>query len=1195
MRRAKISGLILAVNILLLCYAMDAYPQNTTNLGTEFWTAYMAHNLGASKDGTGQDKGSLMSLYITSTVNTSGTVSIADASFTPILFKVAANQVTIVTIPPAAYLSNVGTAQKGIHITTLKPVAIYAHIYALAVSGATLLLPVNTLGKDYLSINYTQRSNAKPDTPAYSTLCVVATEDNTSVQITPAAPLIDNHAAGTPFTVSLKKGEVYQGLSSTDLTGSKITSLNTATGGCTKIAVFSGSSRIEIGCNPKFVTSDNLFQQVYPTASWGKSYITVPLRRRNYDVFRIILSDPSSVATSNVKLNGQPVSQYSFASGYYEFPSQQPNVITSDQPIQVVQYAVSEDNTISCGSYSTDIGDPEMIFLNPLEQTIDHVTLYSTGNFRIFSSFINVVIKTAAVPTFVLDGKPYTSFKAVAGNPLYSYAQIAVSSGPQDVQVSSGTQGVHTVSAADGFNAIAYGFGDVESYGYAAGTNLENLNENIALVTPAVNNDSTQTNGCTGVAYKLQLTLPYQTTNIVWDFKNGTTYTDKSPLVKSMAVVGTQTLYHYEYPKPVTYTTPGDTAVVATVFDPVAGICGNTETVEFDFNISSPPTVSFGINTSCFGDSTLFTDKTNVNGSFIKTWLWDFGDHTTSALQNPAHLYANAGNYTVSLTVSNVNGCTSVASQPLLINYKPVAAFTASAPVCTGGEVVFTDRSLAGGAKLIQWIWNYGDGKLDTAFNANPVSHLYANAGTDTVKLTVVAEGGCLSTATTQVLTVGLSPVVDFKLPDICLNDTYAQFTSNSIIGNDPSSVTYLWNFGDPNANAANPNISAEQNPRHKYTAAANYNVTLTIIPQNGCSVSKIQPFTVNGDIPSSSFTVENSGNLCSSDAVIFDNRSTVNFGSITKVVWYFDYNNSPQDTTVFRKENLPADGKFNHVYGVFNTPQSKTYTVRLDVYSGITCVNTSYQSIIIKANPFISISTIGPLCHDSQAAQISENKNGFAGTGIFKGPGVTSSGLFDPSVSGTGIFTINYTFTAQNGCDYSTSEQVTVNPEPTVYAGPGASILAGGQVVLAAKAIGDGITYLWTPATGLSSDTVLNPLATPLITTAYQLAATNADGCTAVSSVTINVLQSPVVPNAFTPNGDGVNDTWDIKYLDTQPNCTVDIFNRYGEKVYTSVGYPVPWDGRYKGKELPTGVYYYIINPKSGRSVISGYVTIIR
>ncbi len=84
-------------------------------------------------------------------------------------------------------------------------------------------------------------------------------------------------------------------------------------------------------------------------------------------------------------------------------------------------------------------------------------------------------------------------------------------------------------------------------------------------------------------------------------------------------------------------------------------------------------------------------------------------------------------------------------------------------------------------------------------------------------------------------------------------------------------------------------------------------------------------------------------------------------------------------------------------------------------------------------------------------------------------------------------------------------------------------------------------------------------------------------------------------VPNAFTPNGDGINDTWDIKYLNTFPNCTVAVFNRWGQNVYSSNGYGIPWDGSFKGTLLPTGTYYYLINLRNGLDVLSGYVAIIR
>ena len=415
---------------------------------------------------------------------------------------------------------------------------------------------------------------------------MIATEDNTTVKITPTAALIDGNTSGATFTLNLNKGELYQGLSAGDLTGTVINSVSSTTGGCTKIAVFSGSSKIEIGCNPNDVTSDNLFQQVYPTATWGKNYITIPLSTRNYDVFRIVLSNPATTTDPGVTLNGTLVPLSSFTGGYYQFSSQSTNTITADQPIQVVQYAVTQGNTINCGNLKNDVGDPEMIFLNPIEQTLDHVTLYSTGNYEILKSFINVLIKTASISTFTLDGVPYTGFSPVAGNPLYSYAQIPVQSGPQDVQVSTGSQGTHTISAGDGFNAIAYGFGQKESYGYAAGTNLQDLNENITLADPT-NDTITQTNGCANVGYKLELKLPYLTSNIVWNLGGGTTYTDSNPTPVATIVKGTQILYLYQYYKPVTYTTPGDMTVIATVFDPTVGACGNNDVVEFDFTISN--------------------------------------------------------------------------------------------------------------------------------------------------------------------------------------------------------------------------------------------------------------------------------------------------------------------------------------------------------------------------------------------------------------------------------------------------------------------------------------------------------------------------------------------------------------------------------------------------------------------------------
>jgi gliding motility-associated-like protein len=90
-------------------------------------------------------------------------------------------------------------------------------------------------------------------------------------------------------------------------------------------------------------------------------------------------------------------------------------------------------------------------------------------------------------------------------------------------------------------------------------------------------------------------------------------------------------------------------------------------------------------------------------------------------------------------------------------------------------------------------------------------------------------------------------------------------------------------------------------------------------------------------------------------------------------------------------------------------------------------------------------------------------------------------------------------------------------------------------------------------------------------------------------------VLDGITIPNTFTPNRDGVNDTWEVKNLKDYQNCTVLIFDRYGGQVYSSKGYPTAWDGTIGGRRLPTGTYYYIINLNNGTAPLAGWVALIR
>ncbi|MFZ9589527.1 MAG: IgGFc-binding protein, partial [Chitinophagaceae bacterium] len=369
--------------------------QSLSNKGKEFWVGYGSHvamyeperinipgtnqtqpNPNAGKPiTTGGDQN--MVLYFTSDRNATVTVEIPGLNWTR-TYSVIANQVTTSDVMPKsgsqdARLVSEGLSNKGIHIVSSTPIIAYAHIYNQSVSGATLLFPVGTLSNEYYSLNFTQVSNQNY---SYCFAYVIATEDNTTIEITPSANL---QLTGTTqkITQVLNKGEVYTifgqlnnrvgngPYTGEDLTGTKIRSIATTTSPCKKIAVFSGSGKLGLTCTAANAgSSDNYMQQAFPPKAWGKKYLTVPTFGLPNNKFRIAVKDPNTI----IFRNGQPITNLSSLQRgfYYEYESQTPDIIESNQPIMISQYISSA--TISNNvrqSFCNDniigqLGDPEM-------------------------------------------------------------------------------------------------------------------------------------------------------------------------------------------------------------------------------------------------------------------------------------------------------------------------------------------------------------------------------------------------------------------------------------------------------------------------------------------------------------------------------------------------------------------------------------------------------------------------------------------------------------------------------------------------------------------------------------------------------------------------------------------------------------------------------------------------------------------
>ncbi len=1137
-----------------------ASAQNISNEGSDFWIPFPTHDPSA---------GDLANMNVFVTCKFQSEVTVSCGTYTETK-TILANTIVAFSVPRAeSYIDvtegNKTLTNRAIHVVTTagKPnVAVYAHIYAGARSAASLILPKEALGQKYYSMNYTQDNGGK------GFLVLVAVEDNTT--------LIINAKDGTKITVVLPKaGDVYEYMPPTtglDLTGTFV-EVDAASSQCKRFAAFSGSTSNTIQCTG---SRDPLYQQLYTISSWGKNYGIVPFIDRRYILRVLAQEDNTTVSINgiNVVINkGQ----------FYESPLLTTAMsVSADKLICVAQYSLTQACSTIAGT--NIIGDPEMVLLNPTEFNIKNITVFSSSNRNIQTKYVNVYMKTDKTSTFKLNGVvPTKAWQTVPTNPIYSYIQIQV------------FEDGLTLTADDGFNAIAYGFGSAESYAYSAGTTLAS-SQFLILVNKSTSKESAST--CINQPTDFKLTLPYLLDKIIWKLGDGDPdYIDNAPSPTTTVVNG-ETLYTYSAPVNKTFTTIGQKMLSAlATLSASQGVCSSSE-VEFNFTITVDPLPTADFTTipiGCSNEVISFTDKSisNVNGKNVTSWIWDFGDGSAfDNTKNPTHTYTTAGTYTVKLSVGTDDGCGStVVPIDIVINPKPKALFTAKKNTCISTEVLFTDQSTVASNGLInKWTWDFGDGS--TATTQNP-KHIYTAPGKYTVTLIVETDKGCVSISHTDEIDVTNLPTVDFSLPDVCLSDAEAVFINTSTDQDGTTTgLTYLWNFGDPGSGALN--TSTQRDGRHKYSAAGIYTVILKVTNSNGCEVTEREDnFKVNGSTPTASFTPPDINGVCSNQSFTATNTSTVDFGEVTRIEWYID-------GVLYSFDEAPVMGKvYSFDYQQFTSPATKTIKLKLVAFSGSvngSCSNSVEKDVILKASPVVEFNPLTSICLNNGVVQFDAKElGGLQGTGTYTGTGVSASGLFSPLSARVGTHDITYTFVANNGCVSAVTQQIEVFPIPQVNAGDDFYILAGGQKQIDASATGTGLKFKWSPSTGLDRDDILNPIANPEFDTKYTLTVTSSQGCTFVDQIYVYVLQDINAPNTFTPNGDGVNDVWNVKYLDTYPNATVEIYDRNGQRIYFSKGYAVPFDGKYKNKELPVGAYYYIINPNSGRKSITGNLTIIK
>ncbi|WP_395023702.1 Ig-like domain-containing protein [Comamonas odontotermitis] len=423
---------------MVVASAPVAWAQSLTSKGTDFYATF-TQNYDASVNS--------LDLFISSAEAATGTIEFLETGTTQ-AFTTTPNQVLRIQVPISSQLTtNMVVEKKAIHVRSDKAISLYGLSNRAVSTDAFLAFPTATLGNAYRIASYA------PTPKQYSSAAIVATQDGSTVTIMPTAAVLAN-PANTPIQITLNRGETYQILSESDLTGSTVTSN-------LPIVVVSGATCAYIPVG--WPACDMLMEQMIPTSSWGTRFFMAPLASRYGGTRYRILADQAGTA---VTINGSVVATLG-AGQFHELNDIQALSVQTSKPALVVQYANSND----FDQYGKK-GDPFMMLVPPADLFINDYTLATADadpvSPRFTENYLGIVTPVdpaTQLPVDVfLDGVliPKADFwPGPQGNFFYINKRVA--------------PGSYHITSPVGVGVTIYGFTNYDSYGYAGGMGLAKI------------------------------------------------------------------------------------------------------------------------------------------------------------------------------------------------------------------------------------------------------------------------------------------------------------------------------------------------------------------------------------------------------------------------------------------------------------------------------------------------------------------------------------------------------------------------------------------------------------------------------------------------------------------------------------------------------------------------------------------------
>ena len=714
-----------------------------------------------------------------------------------------------------------------------------------------------------------------------------------------------------------------------------------------------------------------------------------------------------------------------------------------------------------------------------------------------------------------------------------------------------------------------------------------------------------------------------------WDFGDGTSSTSTSPVK--------------------VYPVGGSYSIKLRVTDSYG--CKDSITRPNYIRLADPRAI-FALSDSIRTCPPLVVNFTNQSQNYT-SWVWDFGDNTSTTLESPSHFYTYPGTYRARLTVTSLGGCTSTLEKTIIVkgprgelNYNPLQ-------VCADAPVNFTVTNLRDHASFV---WDFNDG-ITLPTTDSILSHAYPHAGSYVPKIILRDEIGCSVPVVGRDTIRVFKPEASFTIDGntFCEEGT-VRFTNTS--SSDLAITGYQWNFG-------NGQNSTNQNPIHTFLTPGTYYPSLMITTSLGCTdtVQSAMPVRIVA-APQPLITATQAAG-CAPLSTSFQASLAVPDSSSIQWTWLF-----PNGTTS-SAANTPMQ--------VFTTPGS--HTVQLIARNSTGCIDTARFDVTAYGSPTITlpqdtlicrgssitlqaaggasytwssptdvlpvttgssivvaptqqtrymvtgISTTGCAGSDTIQIQVQQpfTMTASSATSICDGSSVNlfanGAPLYEwsPSIGLSSTTSANVTARPRQnvtyqvigrdlrGCFSDTMQiPVRVHPIPTVNAGPDVTTTINTPVDLVPTISADVTSVTWYPTSNNFRNIYPGITVKPTVTTDYTVEVENAGGCKAEDRIRVNVVYARAdvfVPNAFSPNGDGVNDVFYPRGTGIYRVRNLRIFNRWGEVVFERSGFQANdpnsgWDGRSRGARLNPDTYIYvmeIIADNSTTQVFKGDVTMLQ